>query len=153
MIKEIISNRNEAFTFYVQCSCGQEVIQFYYYKDTNIDPKIIGVKYFGYLKDYRDSRCANFSFSEQTFNKFIDITYEALATKIIHGAIKDGPELLVYDKDEYGFYRLLKARNNKMLKKGIYVWDICLREAEVSLIYKKLLEMREVIRNDQGTNY
>lgn len=147
MIKEIISNRNEDFTFYVQCNCGQEVIQFYYYKETNIDPKIIGIKYFGYLKDYRDSRCVNFAFTEETFDQFIDITYKALNVNIVHGAIKDGSELLIYDKDKHGFYTLLKARSDKLIKKGIYVWDICLKAAEVSLIYEKLLEMREVIKN------
>ena len=145
MIKEIISSRNEDFTFYVQCSCGQEVIQFYYYKETNIDPKIIGIKYFGYLKDYKDSRCANFTFTEETFDQFIDITYKALNVNIVHGSIKDGSELLIYDKDKHGFYTLLKARSDKLSKKGIYVWDICLREEEVSLIYEKLLEMKEVI--------
>ena len=145
MIKEIISSRNEDFTFYVQCSCGQEVIQFYYYKETNIDPKIIGIKYFGYLRDYKDSRCANFSFTEESFNQFIEATYKALHVNIVHGAIKDKAELLVYDKDKSGFYTLLKAKNSTLIKKGVYIWDICLREEEVSLIYEKLLEMKEVI--------
>ena len=145
MIKEIISSRNEDFTFYVQCNCGQEVIQFYYYKETNIDPKIIGIKYFGYLKDYKDSRCANFTFTEETFNQFIEATYKALHVNIIHGAIKDEDEFLLFDKDRNNFYTLLKGRNLKSIKKGIYVWDICLREEEVSLIYDKLLEMKEVI--------
>lgn len=145
MIKEIISSRNEDFTFYVQCSCGQEVIQFYYYKETNIDPKIIGIKYFGYLRDYKDSRCANFSFTEESFNQFIEATYKALHVNIVHGAIKDKDELLVYDKDKSGFYTLLKAKNSTLIKKGVYIWDICLREEEVSLIYEKLLKMKEVI--------
>ena len=145
MIKEIISSRNEDFTFYVQCSCGQEVIQFYYYRETNIDPKIIGIKYFGYLRDYKDSRCANFSFTEESFNQFIEATYKALHVNIVHGAIKDKDELLVYDKDKSGFYTLLKAKNSTLIKKGVYIWDICLREEEVSLIYEKLLKMKEVI--------
>ena len=145
MIKEIISSRNEDFTFYVQCSCGQEVIQFYYYKETNIDPKIIGIKYFGYLRDYKDSRCANFSFTEESFNQFIEATYKALHVNIVHGAIRDKDELLVYDKDKSGFYTLLKAKNSTLIKKGVYIWDICLREEEVSLIYEKLLKMKEVI--------
>ena len=145
MIKEIISSRNEDFTFYVQCSCGQEIIQFYYYKETKIDPKIIGIRYFGYLRDCRDSRCANFAFTEESFNQFIEATYKALHVNIVHVAIKDGHELLVYDKDKSGFYTLLKAKNSKLIKKGVYIWDICLREKEVSLIYEKLLEMKEVI--------
>ena len=116
MIKEIISSRNEDFTFYVQCSCGQEVIQFYYYKETNIDPKIIGIKYFGYLRDYKDSRCANFSFTEESFNQFIEATYKALHVNIVHGAIKDKDELLVYDKDKSGFHTLLKAKNSTLIK-------------------------------------
>ena len=51
------------------------------------------------------------------------------------------------------FYLLYKVRNKSHLKQNKYVWDICLREEEVSLIYEKLLEMREVIKNDQRINH
>ena len=156
-IKELINSRNEDFTFYVQCNCGNELIQFYYYKETNIDPIIIGIKYFGYLNDKKDSKCANFNFSIETLDKFIEATYKALNVNIIHGYIPDAVykdnEFLVFDKDEDNFYQLYKIRNKTHLKQNKYVWDICLRRDEVSLIYEKLIEMREVIRNDQRTNY
>ena len=156
-IKEVINSRNEDFTFYVQCNCGNELIQFYYYKETNIDPIIIGIKYFGYLNDKKDSKCANFNFSIETLDKFIEATYKALNVNIVHGYIPDAvykdSEFLVFDKDKDNFYQLYKIRNKTHLKQNKWVWDICLREEEVSLIYEKLVEMREVIKNDQRINY
>lgn len=156
-MKQLINSRNEDFTFYVQCNCGNEIIQFYYYKETSIDPTIIGIKYFGYLKDKKDSRCANFNFSVETLDEFIEATYKALNINIIHGYIPDDnnkkEEFLIFDKDRDNFYRLYKVRDKLHLKQNKYIWDICLRRDEVSLIYEKLIEMREVIRNDQRTNY
>lgn len=145
MIKKLISARNEDYTFFIQCSCGNEIIQFYYYKESNIDNEIIGIRYFGHLPDLKDSRCANFTFTRSSFYSFIEATERALRNDIIHGVVKDGLEYLVFDKDKYGFYTLLKARSNMMLKKKQYVWDISLRESEVKLIYEELLNMKNFI--------
>lgn len=143
-IRQLISSRNEDFTFYVQCNCGNEIIQFYYYEATAIDDEIIGIKYFGHLDDIKDSRCANFMFTRESFQKFIEATSNALNLNVVHGNIVDDltQEYLVFNKDKYGFYTLLKARSKSALLKKKYVWDIALTEIEVNGIYEKLIEMK-----------
>lgn len=146
MIKEIISSRNEDYSFFVHCNCGNEIIQFYYYRPTNIDEEIIGIRYYGYVKNVKDSRCTSFTFTRETFNNFIESTYNAIYNEnTLYGVIQDNNAYLIFNKDKHGFYTLLKARSKILLLKKQYVWDIMLRKPEVQLLYDRLLKMKEVI--------
>ena len=70
----IISNRNEDYSFFLQCNCGNDLIQFYYYKETNLNDKIIGIRYFGHLEDVnKKSKNTSFIFNNtKTLNQFIN---------------------------------------------------------------------------------
>ena len=143
MVKEIISSRNEDYSFFIQCSCGSEVIQLYYYKETSISEEIIGLKYYGCVKDIRLS---NFTFTRESFNLFVDMIAQALNPNESNKYIKDGNDHLAITKDKYGFYILSKSKEKtSWFNKEKCVWDINIREPEMKVLKEKLLDMKSII--------
>lgn len=152
MIKEIISGRNEDYSFFIQCLCGNEILQFYYFKPTNIDEEIIGLKFYGIVKRAKDSKCTNFFFDRKSFDYFVKAIHKMIISEgPVHGVIADNQDFLIYDKDKYGFYTLLKSRSKILLSKKQYVWDITLRKSEMEEIYNRLLKIKEVIESVKGS--
>ena len=148
MVKELISNRNENYTFFIQCSCGQEILQFYYYKYTNVDDEIIALRYFGHIDNHKDSKCANFTFTRRDFNELILALNKCLSEDHFGKLIQDKEEILAIRKDKLGFYTLLKFRDKKQKEKENFIWDICLSQKQVLKLIEKLNEMRDYIYGD-----
>ena len=141
MVKELISSRNENYTFFVQCCCGQEIIQFYFYEKTNIDDEILGLRYFGHIQNHKNSNCANFRFNRDMFKTIIDSLKESVNVKIYNKTFIFGGELLAIKKDALGFYSLIKFKNKRSKRKEINIWDICIHKDSILDLIAELEEM------------
>ena len=45
--RKVITTRNEDYAFFLQCTCGSEILEFYGYRETEKEDEIIGIRYFG----------------------------------------------------------------------------------------------------------
>lgn len=150
MIKPIISNRLDNKSVFIHCECGNEIIQFYYYKETTTCPEIIGLQYYGYVKNKEDSRCTNFQFNKKTFKIFINKLKESLKEDKFHAIFEDHDEYLVIDKDNYGFWKILKYKGAKRIFHKLSVWDISLRELSIRELIKELEEIWKIISEENN---
>lgn len=141
MIKPIISNRLEDISLFLHCECGNEIIQFYYYKETSTCPEIIGLQYFGYVKNKEDSKCTGFQFNRDTFKLFIDKLKQSLKEDTLQQIFEDHNEYLMINKDIYGFWKICKTRNAKQIFDKFYIWDICLRDISIKELIAELDKM------------
>lgn len=148
MIKPIISNRLEDKSIFIHCDCGNEIIQFYYYKETSLCPEIIGLQYYGYIKDKEDSKCTSHQFNRKTFRIFLDKLHESLREDKLHHISEDYHQYLILDKDEHNFWKIVKARSARQIFHKNYVWDICLREPSVRELITELDCMWNIISED-----
>lgn len=173
MIRDLISNRREDYSFYISCDCSMEIVQFYYYKGTTTCPEIIGVRFYGNFysgsgnnvgKPYCRKRCNkkrapmgdvfSFTFSYEDFCKLVDGVNDKNN--------KGEEELLGLDlpivseyatfgmKHEVGSYISISKSNNKGdYYKGNYLWDITFHKSLFGGVVDRLNEMKLVI----DTNY
>jgi hypothetical protein len=45
--RKVITTRDEDYAFFLQCTCGAEILEFYGYRETEKEDEIIGIRYFG----------------------------------------------------------------------------------------------------------
>lgn len=45
--RKVITTRDEDYAFFLQCTCGAELLEFYGYRETEKEDEIIGIRYFG----------------------------------------------------------------------------------------------------------
>ena len=148
MNKTIISSRREDASVFLQCDCGNEIIQVFYYKQTTTCEEIISLAYYGYLEEIKNNSYTRFAFDQVSFKLFIE-ALQTCAEKFVYSyVITDRSPLRLYiDKDRFGFTKLtlyMKPFGRTKLRK---VWDISIREQallefieELKKIYEKIME-------------
>lgn len=66
--RKVITTRDEDYAFFLQCTCGAEILEFYGYKETEKEDEIIGIRYFG--NDSTNN--LNFILSRELLDKLIN---------------------------------------------------------------------------------
>lgn len=159
MNRFIISGRKEDYSIFLHCLCGNEIIQFYYYKQDSVLGEILGLKYYGALKDPSQSIYNHFQFDSTSFADLIlkleifikDDSREVLKYYIAH----QKEDILKIEKDEDGFYLLRRSKSLKDSMEDIYLWDITFREEEAIELLSALRKLQKYIidnRNPAKTN-
>ena len=167
MIRDLISNRGEDYSFYISCDCSREIIQFYYYRETTICPMIIGVRFYGNILDGAKScnkkqgcflrrkankksknSCGdayNSIFSYEEFCSFVDEMNDT--NKVLNcGVCSVGTHATIGVKHEGGSYiSISKSMTKEDYSKGYYLWDIIFHKNLLSCVVDRLNEMKEVI--------
>ena len=137
MIKDTICSGREDFTFFVACDCRRELIQFYYYKETNLCPEIIGIRFFGHVNGVNPSFDRNITLNRDEFNILLDAVKNNTTVKIL-----DRTHFFVLKRDNYGFVHLINSINEKQYNKNNFVWDIVVHKSVTDELIYKLEEFK-----------
>lgn len=146
MIHDVIPSRDIAYSFYVKCYCGKELLHFAYFPEAIDCDEIIYVKYYG--PDSATSSDSDIvSFSHIGLRKLSDHLKLSLTEKTYEYIIEDKHSAFIVTKDALGFYIIKKK--NYLLAHGDS-WEICLRDfnikqliIELDNMYNKIAEIRE----------
>ena len=150
MIKSIITSKNTDYSIFLQCDCSNEILWFYYYHRTTTCEEIIMLDYFGYLKNEEDNRYRYFAFTNFLFNAFIDDLIKSQDLKTFYMEYYNKGSYLILEKTELGFYNLYKYSGRKNLMKKKRVWDISIREPQMSEFINELKNMQKEIKKWDG---
>lgn len=152
MLSKIIPSRDPNYSFYVECDCGKELIQFLYFCETNTCKEIIALKYYGQACEGADSSIA---LTQKQIRKMSDNLKFSLSETTYQFAVDEPTRQLKISKDQYGFYHIRK-HEGKMYKH--IAWEIVLRSYnikhlidELDNMYNKIKESRDLIRNRHFT--
>lgn len=155
MFREIISGKEEDYSIFLHCLCGKEIIQIYYYKEDTILHKIIGLRYYGQIKEEKNLIYGNFQFSESSFFNFIYKMEEFLNSnepKSIYMSSEYGEDILQLLKDEEDFFKLIRYKDLNEAKKDKDIWDIMFRKPEAKEFLDILKKIKSQILEDNNNN-
>lgn len=138
MIKDTICSGREDFTFFVLCDCRRELIQFYYYKETNLCPEIIGIRFFGHVNGVNPSFDRNVTLNRDEFNALLFAIKNNSTSETF-----DGTHFFVTKRDNCGFLHFINSIDEKQYKKNNFVWDIVVHESIINELICKLEEFKD----------
>ena len=149
MIRNIISSKHTDYSTFIQCDCGREILNFYYYKETTTCEEIICVDYFGYLDKKEDIYKKQFSFTISTLLKFIQDLESTQNLKEFESEYEDRGSYLTLRKNEFKFYTICKYANKKSLKLNRAIWDIAIRPPEILELISELKKLLSTIMEEK----
>ena len=154
MIKNIITFKNPDYSIFIQCDCGREILNFYYYKETFTCEEIICLDYFGYVKNEDDFKSKYFTFDHLVLNNFINDLISAQNTSEEYYKEYEGKNsYLTLKKDNFNFYHLYRFKDKNNLLKNKYIWDVTFHQQQISELIEELLNMKMVIEQNQRKGY
>ena len=137
MIKNIVCNGKEDYSFYLMCDCGGEILQFYYYKKSTYSDEKIGIKFFGHIDG-----------SKNSYDRLVMINSNDLKTLV--DAIKSdgsvfecglGDSYFVVKHSNDGFIHIIKAKDEKRYSKDEFIWDIIIHKVSVNDLIEQINKM------------
>lgn len=153
MIKKIISGREENYSIFLHCLCGKEIIQIYYYKEDRILSRIIGMQFYGQIKNPKHLIYNNFQFTDPSFIGFVDKLEEFIHTdsdkdqKLLMSHAKE--DILTLKKDTDGFFIIGRSKNLEDAREGNFIWDINFRLPEAQEFLDELKKLKIIILQDR----
>ena len=153
MIKKIISGREENYSIFLHCLCGKEIIQIYYYKEDRVLSRIIGMQFYGQIKNPKDLIYNNFQFTDSSFIEFINKLEEFINNdcdkdqKILMSHAKE--DILTLKKDVDGFFIIGRSKNLEEAREDIFIWDINFRLPEAQEFLNELKKLKNIILHDR----
>lgn len=119
MIRDVVTNGREDYSFFFVCDCQFELVQFYYYKSCNYHPNIIGLKYFGHVDNKINSTDKTIQFTEALFEDFIAFVSLEKGGEF---ELRDDMQILKAYRDSSRYIHL--ERWTKRKKEAVLLWDI-----------------------------
>lgn len=153
MIKKIISGREENYSIFLHCLCGKEIIQIYYYKEDRILSRIIGMQFYGQIKNPKHLIYNNFQFTDPSFIEFVDKLEEFINTnsdkdqKLLMSHAKE--DILTLKKDIDGFFIIGRSKNLEEAREDNFIWDIGFRLPEAQEFLNELKKLKNIILQDR----
>lgn len=153
MIKKIISGREENYSIFLHCLCGKEIIQIYYYKEDRILSRIIGMQFYGQIKNPKHLIYNNFQFTDPSFIEFVDKLEEFINTnsdkdqKLLMSHAKE--DILTLKKDADGFFIIGRSKNLEEAREDNFIWDIDFRLPEAQEFLDELKKLKNIILQDR----
>lgn len=153
MIKKIISGREENYSIFLHCLCGKEIIQIYYYKEDRILSRIIGMQFYGQIKNPKYLIYNNFQFTDPSFIEFVDKLEEFINNdynkdqKILMSHAKE--DILTLKKDADGFFIIGRSKNLEEAREDSFIWDIDFRLPEAQEFLDELKKLKSIILQDR----
>ena len=153
MIKKIISGREENYSIFLHCLCGKEIIQIYYYKEDRILSRIIGMQFYGQIKNPKHLIHNNFQFTDLSFIEFVDKLEEFIHTdsdkdqKLLMSHAKE--DILTLKKDADGFFIIGRSKNLEDAREDNFIWDIDFRLPEAQEFLDELKKLKNIILQDR----
>jgi len=157
MIKKIISGREENYSIFLHCLCGKEIIQIYYYKEDRILSRIIGMQFYGQIKDPKYLIYNNFQFTDPSFIEFVDKLEEFIHIddnnkdqKLLMSHAKE--DILILKKDIDGFFIIGRSKNLEEAREDNFIWDISFRLPEAQEFLNELKKLKDMMLQDRLKN-
>lgn len=162
--RKVITTRNEDYAFFLQCTCGAEILEFYGYRETEKEDEIIGIRYFG--NDSTNN--LNFILSRELLDKLISGLNILLINSGLPNDTEDSEQKLTsfrLERDainlEYLQVDLEKELNTFNISKYIEVpkqnkskllWHISLYKICVEDFINELVNLQKSIVGDKQEN-